>query len=143
VCWRQYQTSELQWCWNCDGAAEQLLAAANILSPEKLVAKPLKFLVAMAIASAGADVTGHTPFCAGSLHLKQEGVGWLHHTSYKSGKSGKKGELLAKQQGRLGELLAKQQGEIQLLLLEQQGEMQLLLLADPSGWYNRRGHRPC
>jgi hypothetical protein len=62
---------------------------------------------------------------------------------YTSSKKVLAGYIIQIRQIRLGELLAKQQGEIQLLLLEQQGEMQLLLLADPSGWYNRRGHRPC
>jgi hypothetical protein len=90
------------------------VAAANTLSPAKLLAKPLTFLIAMSIASAsaGVDVTGHM------------------YTSSKQVLAGYIMKIRGKMQG---ELLAKKQGEIQLLLLQQQGEMQLLLLADPSG----------
>jgi hypothetical protein len=52
------------------GAREQLLAAANILPPEELVAKSHHFLVDMASASAGADVPGH-------IYTSSKQVRWL------------------------------------------------------------------
>ena len=88
---------------------EQLVAAANTLSPDKLVAKSHQFLVAMASASAGVDVPGH-------IYTSTEQV----LAAY----------IMQIRQIRPEELrLAKQRGEIQLLLLAQTAQWG----ADPSG----------
>jgi hypothetical protein len=57
------------------GAAEHLLAVANPLSPEELVAKPFKFWLPWPLPLRWCGC--HGPY----LHLKQAGVGWLHHAN--------------------------------------------------------------